>query len=307
MAITLNEEKRKSRVAWAPISRGGGNLEQKLQTQMRLLLDDFGIALEEESNKSQISIFVFPIFREFNLIGALASEEVLFAIAPSIGGLPSFSWLDWQSNVNPPKGHDLANAVTRELGWAPVSTLSFPKYVLEMKFEDRLSILREAAKNWITTVISEAERQARAVKINPIFKGRDFLVDEDLCFVLLPFRDPFIRIYNDHIKPVMVEMGLRVMKSDDIFTTTEIVEDIWGLINKAKIIVADVTGRNGNVFYELGIAHTIGKPVIILTQEEEDVPFDLRHLRYFKYSDNAQGWESLRRNLRSAIASVRSK
>ena len=61
-------------------------------------------------------------------------------------------------------------------------------------------------------------------------------------------------------------------------------EDIWELINKSRIIVADVTGKNANVFYELGISHTIGKDYIVLTQNELDVPFDLKHRRYFKYT-----------------------
>lgn len=300
----MTEEKRRSKVAWPGISRGGGNLDRVLQGQMHDLLDDFGIALEDEANKFKINIFVFPIFREFNLVGALTSNEVLFAISPNIGGLPTFSWIDWQDKINPPKGRDLANIVVRDLGWTPVSTLLFSRDLLGKKYNERSSFLQTIAKEWVNSVISEAERQARIVKIHPIFKGRDFLVEESLCFVLMPFRDQFRRIYNDHIKTTLVSIGLKVLKSDDIFTTTEIIEDIWEYINKASIIVADVTGRNGNVFYELGIAHTVGKPVIILTQDENDIPFDLRHLRYFKYSDNEEGWKALRENLKNATLSV---
>ena len=298
--IELSGQKRKSRVAWPGISRGGGDLNERFQTQMRGLLDDFGIILEKEAKKAGVNVFVFPLYREFNLIGALTTDEVLYAFAPSVGGLPTFSWLDWQDKIDPPKGRGLANAVIRELGWTPVSTLSFPRSLLDKEFEERTPFLRKIAKQLIENVISEAERQARIVRMHPIFKGRDFLVEEDLCFVLLPFREQFLRIYKDHIKPTLEDIGLTVMKSDDIFTTTEIIEDIWEYINKARVIVADVTGRNGNVFYELGLAHTVGKSVIILTQDESDVPFDLRHLRYFKYSDNEKGWRILRRNLRKA-------
>lgn len=303
----MGGKKRKSKVAWSGIFRGGGNLDEKFQTQMRGLLDDFGIILEKEANKARINIFVFPLYREFNLLGALTTDEVLYAIAPSVGGLPTFSWLDWQDMVNPPKGRNLANVVIRELGWTPVSTLSFPRSLIDKEFEERAPVLQKVAKQWVKNVISEAERQARIVKLRPIFKGRDFLVEEDLCFVLMPFREQFLRIYDDHIKPTLEEIGLRVMKSDDLFTTTEIIEDVWEYINKARIIVADVTGRNGNVFYELGLAHTVGKSVIILTQDESDVPFDLRHLRYFKYTDNEEGWKTLRRNLRKAAMTVLGK
>jgi len=305
MGIRLNGKKKlESRVAWPSISRGGGNLDERYQNKIRELLNDFGIILEKEANRSRISIFVFPLFREFNLVGALTSDEVVCAIAPNVGGLPTFSWLDWQVMADAPKGRNLANAVSRELGWRPVSTLAFPRSLLDMDFEERTPFLRKIAKQWVEDVINEAERQARLVKLRPIFKGRDFLVEPDLCFVLMPFREQFLRIYEDHIKSTLEEIGLRVLKSDDLFTTTEIIEDIWEYINKAKMIVADVTGRNGNVFYELGLAHTVGKPVIILTQDESDVPFDLRHLRFFKYTDNEEGWKILKENLKKAAMTI---
>lgn len=302
----MSKDKRRSRVAWPGVSRGGGDLNGQIQTQMTSLLDDFGIVLEREANKNNINIFVFPLYREFNLLGALTTEEVLYAIAPS-GGLPIQSWLDWKKRDKPPKGRDLANAVTRELGWTPVSTLSFPKSLLDKKFEERVPVLKKRARQWIKSVISEAERQARIVRLRPIFRGRNFLIEEDICFVLMPFRDPFLRIYEDHIKPTLENIGLRVMKSDDFFATREVIEDIWEYINKARIIVADVTGRNSNVFYELGLAHTVGKPVIILTQDKNDVPFDLRHIRYFKYTDNKKGWKELRRNLKNAVMTILNK
>jgi len=150
----------------------------------------------------------------------------------------------------------------------------------------------------------EAERQARLVRTNPIFQGREFLVEDRLCFVLMPFREPFYRIYEDHIKPTLEAAGLQVIKADDLFTPTAIIEDIWEYINRSRLLVADVTGRNPNVFYELGIAHTVGKDAIILTQDENDIPFDLRHLRHFRYTDNEEGWEALRRTLAKAVDAV---
>ena len=59
--------------------------------------------------------------------------------------------------------------------------------------------------------------------------------------------------------------------------------DVWTAICRSRIIIADCTGRNPNVFYEIGIAHTVGKPVILIAQNSKDVPFDLRHIRYIPY------------------------
>ena len=65
--------------------------------------------------------------------------------------------------------------------------------------------------------------------------------------------------------------------------------------------MCDVTGRNPNVFYEAGIAHAMGKKVVIITQNDQDVPFDLRHLRYVRYLPNEQGLESLQADLRERL------
>jgi hypothetical protein len=68
-----------------------------------------------------------------------------------------------------------------------------------------------------------------------------------------------------------------------------IIERIWLLINESELLIADVTNKNTNVFYELGLAHTIGKNVIIITQKEEDIPFDIRHMPHIIYSAEEKG------------------
>lgn len=138
----------------------------------------------------------------------------------------------------------------------------------------------------------------------PRFRGRGFEVDPNLVFVLIPFRTPFTEIFADHIQKVVSEFGLIARKADDIFAPREIMEDIWEQINRARFIIADLTGKNPNVFYEIGIAHTIGKEVILIAQSEEDVPFDLRHIRYFRYEHTPRGMQSFENDLRRTIAEL---
>lgn len=66
--------------------------------------------------------------------------------------------------------------------------------------------------------------------------------------------------------------------------------DIWKFTKEADIVLADLTGKNPNVFYELGLAHAISKPVILVTESEEDIPFDLRAIRIIKYDKNIHDW-----------------
>ena len=120
-------------------------------------------------------------------------------------------------------------------------------------------------------------------------------------FVLMPFSPELKPIYEDHIKKVVLDLGLTVGRADDFFSAGSIVHEIWSAINAASIIVADCTGRNPNVFYEIGISHTVGKDTILITQSIDDVPFDLRHLRVIKYGFTPRGMSDLEMQLRLTI------
>jgi len=99
--------------------------------------------------------------------------------------------------------------------------------------------------------------------------------------------------------------GVRPVRGDDLFTPTDILEDIWQSINAAGFVIADITGRNPNVLYELGIAHTLAKPVLILSQEAADIPIDLATRRVILYRQKADAWhEDLARMIQEAIAKV---
>lgn len=116
-------------------------------------------------------------------------------------------------------------------------------------------------------------------------------------FVLMPFSDELQPIYEDHIRKVVKLLEERnkpgqkisVARADNFFKSQSIVSDIWNSIYRSKVLIADCTGRNPNVFYEIGIAHTIGRPVILLSQSLKDIPFDLKHLRYIIYEYTPRG------------------
>ncbi|MFX0136507.1 MAG: hypothetical protein ACFFDN_22900 [Candidatus Hodarchaeota archaeon] len=104
------------------------------------------------------------------------------------------------------------------------------------------------------------------------------------AFVLMPFDKEFNEVYTDLIKPAFEAVGYKVERADDIVSHENILKDIVRSIAKADLIIADLTSLNANVFYELGIAHTLQKPVIIITQSIDEVPFDLASYRVIQYS-----------------------
>ena len=102
-------------------------------------------------------------------------------------------------------------------------------------------------------------------------------------FVLMPFSQEFSDIYQLGIKDACSQAGAYCERVDEQFFTGSILERIYNQISKADIIVADMTGRNPNVFYETGYAHALGKQVILLTQNVDDIPFDMKHFPHIVY------------------------
>jgi len=113
----------------------------------------------------------------------------------------------------------------------------------------------------------------------------------NICFVIMPFGGEFDGYYTKIYSKAIKKCNLKPVRVDDLFRASNIVKDIWDLTLKAKIILADLTGKNPNVFYELGLAHAIGKPAVILTKSLEDIPFDLRQIRAIIYDTKHAGWE----------------
>jgi len=100
----------------------------------------------------------------------------------------------------------------------------------------------------------------------------------------MPFDKEFDAVYTDLIKPAFEAVGYDVKRADDIVSHQNILKDIVRSIARADLIIADLTSLNANVFYELGIAHSLQKPVIIIAQSIDEVPFDLASYRVIQYS-----------------------
>lgn len=133
------------------------------------------------------------------------------------------------------------------------------------------------------------------------------LSPEDSCFVMMPFSEPLGQYYTQIYKPAIEKTGLKPIRADDdIFSTGKIIDQVWSGINNAKVLVAELTSRNANVYYELGLAHALNKPVVLVSSNEDDMPFDLKHIRVIYYDKNDPFWgnkliDKVAENILSAI------
>jgi len=124
--------------------------------------------------------------------------------------------------------------------------------------------------------------------------AKDLQPAPDLIFVLTPFHEDF----SDEFQAVVQvggELGFKVNRGDERTSEGDIFPQLLRLMVKARLVIANISGRNPNVFYELGIAHAIDKPVILLAQSQTDIPFDVRSKRIVFYQSTSELKERLSR------------
>lgn len=171
-----------------------------------------------------------------------------------------------------------------------------------------LAHLETKRGNFISTA-SEKDKVEKVVTFSPnVFKIPDKEVNPNLVSVMMPFSSDFDGVYES-IKSACSdpELNLICVRADDIWDESEVIQDIFNIIFESSIVVADLTGKKPNVFYEVGIAHTLGKVVIPISQSLGDVPFDIRHHRALKYLDNGEGREQLQKKLKARLLTLKKR
>ena len=142
------------------------------------------------------------------------------------------------------------------------------KTLLTQTTEQREPFLTAIAQTHVQSELNRVQKLMNLIQINPIFGPAAYTIDPRLCFVLMPFKDDLTTIYRTIVKPAVEtpEFNLVCKRADDIKTNRAVMQDIFKSICEAKVVLADLTGLNPNVMYELGVAHAIGKETILIYQ-----------------------------------------
>lgn len=136
-----------------------------------------------------------------------------------------------------------------------------------------------------------------------VFNLKSSNINEKLLSVMMPFDSSFTPVYSA-LQEMAKNLGKECKRADDVWKNPNIMQDVVDLICEASVVICDLTGKNANVFYETGIAHCLGKEVILITQRIEDVPFDIKHLRVITYLNNTEGISKLITQIRKRIENL---
>lgn len=185
------------------------------------------------------------------------------------------------------------NTLTRQFNIPRDRAQSFAEvFVANLKYLRAFDVTQPGPQKE-SVLAAEDERAASERRILKQPRVRAYL---ETCFVMMPFGNWFDRYYQEIYVPAIREAGFEPVRADELFSSGSVVEQIWEQIKKARLLLADLTDRNANVFYELGLAHAAKKPVVFTAPKVEDVPFDLRHLRVIIYDIREPEWAAELRN-----------
>jgi hypothetical protein len=175
-------------------------------------------------------------------------------------------------------------------------------------------IIAQVDPRELEAVREESSKVARAFEAGtttpPVEEKLEERKRKRRCFIVMPFGDRDLQdVYELYVKPTLEQdCALECKRADDIFGSDIIMDDILRSIKDADVSVADLTHQNANVFYEVGIAHALQKPVLLLAQAMEELPFDLRHRRVLVYDTSPRGCkflpDKLIENMQSMLAEL---
>jgi nucleoside 2-deoxyribosyltransferase len=111
-----------------------------------------------------------------------------------------------------------------------------------------------------------------------------------VAFVISPFGDPYDSYFDEIFCPALAKAGMVGKRGDSMFRAGNVIRQIWDLIDESAVVLADVSEPNANVYYELGLAHALGKPCVLITRDTSSIPFDLRNQRHLEYRTKRPRW-----------------
>ena len=181
-------------------------------------------------------------------------------------------------------------------------SLKTSKLILKEKADGQF-LLTTLTGEFISTEINEVDAIQQITFTPSVFKIPKKPTNSKLISVMMPF-SPAYRGTYEAIKKVADYMELECLRADDIWENSTFIQDIFDLIFCSRIVIVDFSERNPNVMYETGIAHTLGKVVIPITQSINDIPSDLGHHRALKYLPNDEGYRNLSNELYKRIKTI---
>jgi len=197
----------------------------------------------------------------------------------------------------------------------PLSTTGLSEtFVINQEYKIKIKLSGSIVELFVNDVlVSSAYEQVLQSQVTFFFSSPDEIFVKDIniiakqpkAFIVMQFTDEYNDLYKEVIKPVVEEYGFECERADETHTTNPILQDIIQSIRESSVIIADITPNNPNVFYEVGYAHAVNKPTILLCdRKREKLPFDISGFRTLFYDNTIAGKTVVEKSLKKYLANL---
>ncbi len=134
-----------------------------------------------------------------------------------------------------------------------------------------------------------------------ILRSQGIKIEPNTAVVFMPYEPQFKQLVKDVIRPALDDHGIAMRLASDELTPRPILSVVWNCIRTSEVIIADATGKNENVMFELGLCFALHRFPIILARNQKDLPVNLMALKTVEYRFSKQGRKRLRKTLSDTI------
>jgi len=287
------------------------------QALNQLHLTDRERSLYDDSAKKCISYLMTEFDRCKNK-GSLWDNEPwsIGMILLGISNLEGSSNIFFQNNeFNDFLVHWSSDHWDPSIGWIDLLDTTYMLIGLANYYIERETYLRssEAAKENVLREIAKRvdfkfqKQRPFQITAYPIWhtERKKLEVKNRQCLILMPFEQPWSSNFYDNLYKILHDLDFAPTRADKL-SHPDVIKEIWKGINTSEIVIVEITGQSANVFYELGIVHTLGKDVIILVQNQDryKIPFDIHGRRFITYTDDPDGYIKLKEDVRKALNAI---
>lgn len=274
----------------------GGNMPDDLIQKSEMLMDQFVNITEAlvETRKIQRGVVRSQLPCSLVLI---LDKTTLYVIGQyHSGALSTMYTYHPDKQISEQK---VESSARWEFGFEDPFVVVFPNVLLDLQEKDQYRMLNVIATAFVESEVQRAINLMSLMQIKPLFGHASYLMDERMAVALVPPDDVGTKIFTEAIKPVMESGGVVTYRTEDFDQDEEVLKDVWRDICRARVVIADITGGDPKVMYELGIAHTVGKSALLLCKKGNCIKFPetLIKAHIIEYDDDEEGMKKLRADM----------
>jgi len=277
-----------------------GNMSLELQEKADLLLQEFIAIVNSTTDDRHLQRGIVRSQLPCNTV-AILDKESLFIIG-QFSTQTRFS-----SYIYTPESkwslQKINSSAQWEFGFEDPFIIQFPSGLLDQKTNQRHEELGKIASEYIDSEFNRFIGLLSLLRTRPIFGPAPAVMESQSALLLMPIGESERRNY-DTIAKAADESRMALNLAGDIREGRSIVRDLWISLNKARVVIADLTGPDPGVMYGLGIAHTVGKETILISPQGSNYLKDIPKTQMIEYEDSDEGRTVLEQELFSILSSI---